>query len=332
MVKNRRSACLILLFMLCLSFGACNAPWSNNPSNEDIELSGSIEAHEVDLAFQVGGRIQTIEKDEGELVTVNTLIARLDPKDFELNLQQTQSQADAAQAAYAALKAGTRSQELRVSEADLARAKAELKFAESDVHRVSRLVPKQLASMEQLEEAQLRYEVALTSVDQAEQRLALAREGPRKEDLAKAQAEYAARQDAVQSAQQQLSYTRLNAPVDGVITLRLAEVGEIVAPGQTVLRMADMSRLWVRAYLNETQLARVRLNQAAEVRFDGVEDVLAGRLSFISPSAEFTPKVVETRELRVDLVYRVKIDVQDPKGLLKIGMPVDIRLQALPES
>jgi HlyD family secretion protein len=91
-----------------------------------------------------------------------------------------------------------------------------------------------------------------------------------------------------------------------------------------------MSRLWVRAYISETQLAQVRLNQNADVHVDGVPDTLQGRLSFISPSAEFTPKVVETRELRVDLVYRVKVDVQDPKGLLKIGMPVDVRLHTPP--
>jgi HlyD family secretion protein len=192
-------------------------------------------------------------------------------------------------------------------------------------------VPKQLAAQQQLDQMRLQYKVAAAGVEQAEQNLRLLREGPRQEDIDQAAAELAARQAAAETAQQHLAYVRLLSPADGVLSVRLAEPGEVVAAGTPVMRLAELSRPWVRAYLNESDLSRVRLGQEAEIRVDGLPDkVLKGRLSFISPQSEFTPKTVETRELRVDLVYRVKIEVDNPDGLLKIGMPADVKLQVQP--
>ena len=161
------------------------------------------------------------------------------------------------------------------------------------------------------------------------QALALLREGPRQEELDRAAAELRARQAAVEIAQRQRAYTALSSPVAGVVAVRLAEKGEVVAAGKPVLRIAELGQPWIRAYLNETDLGRVRLGQAAEVRVDSLPGaVLSGRLAFIAPDAEFTPKTVETRALRVDLVYRVKIEVANPDGALKLGMPADVRLKA----
>jgi len=127
-----------------------------------------------------------------------------------------------------------------------------------------------------------------------------------------------------------LAYIQLHSPVAGVVAVRLAEVGEVVSSGKPVLRIAELGRPWVRAYLNEADLPRVRLGQPAEVRVDGLPGkVLAGRLAFISPDAEFTPKTVETRALRVDLVYRVKIEVENRDGVLKLGQPADVLLKAV---
>ena len=110
-----------------------------------------------------------------------------------------------------------------------------------------------------------------------------------------------------------------------MVSVRLVEAGEIVSPGKTVLRIAELSRPWVRAYLNEKDLTRVRLGQAAQIRIDGLPGkVFEGRLAFISPTAEFTPKTVETHALRVDMVYRVKVQVDNPNGVLKLGQPADI--------
>ncbi len=304
-------------------------PWQPADVSNRIELSGTVEAREVDLAFQVGGRIVRLAVDEGDAVQVGQPVASLDENDYQLALRNATAQRDAAQAALAVLQAGTRVQELRVAEAQLAKAQADLDYARLEYQRVAELIPKRLAAQERLDQARLQQEVAQAGVDQARQTLALLREGPRQEELDRAAAELRARQAAVEIAQRQLEYAQLHSPVAGVVSVRLAEAGEVVVVGKPVLRVAELGRPWVRAYLNEVDLARVRLGQAAEVRVDGLPgQVLNGRLAFIAPDAEFTPKTVETRALRVDLVYRVKVEVDNPDGALKLGMPADVILTA----
>ena len=305
-------------------------PWQAAGDTEHIELSGTVEAREVDLAFQVGGRIAELAVDEGNAVQAKQRVATLDASDYELALRAAIAQMEAAQAALAALQAGTRVQELRVAEAQLAKTQADLDYARVEFKRIADLVARKLAPQEQLDQLQQRQNVALAGVEQARQTLALLREGPRQEDIAQAAATLRARQAAVETARQQLAYVQLHSPVAGVVSVRLVEAGEVVAAGKAVLRVAELGRPWVRAYLNEVDLSRVRLGQPAEVRADGLPGkVLAGRLAFISPDAEFTPKTVETRALRVDLVYRVKIEVENPDGALKLGQPADVLLKAV---
>jgi len=324
---KRAFVCLLALSMPLLT--AFRWPWQAAGDTERIELSGTVEAREVDLAFQISGRISELLADEGDAVQAGQMVAGLDTQDYELALRTAAAQRDAAQAALAALQSGTRIQEVRVAEAQLAKAQADLDFARAEFQRFANLASRKLASEDQLDQTRLRQNVALTGVEQARQTLALLREGPRQEDRDRVAAELRARQVLVETARQQLSYARLPSPVAGVVAVRLAEVGEVVSPGKPVLRIAEQQRPWVRAYLNEVDLARVRLGQPAEVRVDGLPGrVLPGRLAFIAPDAEFTPKTVETRALRVDLVYRVKIDVDNPDGALKLGMPADVTLKA----
>lgn len=297
-------------------------------SAEGIILSGTVEARETALAFQVTGRIARLLVDEGHTVKSGDEIALLVDDDYALALQRVRAEAAAAQAALAVLEAGSRGQELKVAEAALEKALAEQRFAEEDVARIASLIKKKLASQEQLDLARLRRDVAQASMRQARQNLLLLQEGPRKEEIARARAELEARTNAVKTAERQLAYTRLVSPVSGIVSLREAEAGEVVSAGQPVFKVAELARPWVRAYLNESDLARVRLGQSARVTVDGLPGKqFNGILSFISPKAEFTPKSVETRELRVDLVYRVKIDLEDPQGILKLGMPADVALE-----
>lgn len=297
-------------------------------SAEGIILSGTVEARETALAFQVTGRIARLLVDEGHTVKSGDEIALLVDDDYALALQRVRAEAAAAQAALAVLEAGSRGQELKVAEAALEKALAEQRFAEEDVARIASLIKKKLASQEQLDLARLRRDVAQASMRQARQNLLLLQEGPRKEEIARARAELEARANAVKTAERQLAYTRLVSPVSGIVSLREAEAGEVVSAGQPVFKVAELARPWVRAYLNESDLARVRLGQSARVTVDGLPGKqFNGILSFISPKAEFTPKSVETRELRVDLVYRVKIELEDPQGILKLGMPADVAIE-----
>lgn len=326
----KRAFVWLLALSLLPLLTAFRWPWQAAGDPERIELSGTVEAREVDLAFQVGGRIAGLAVDEGDAVKAEQPVATLDASDYELALRTATAQMEAARAALAVLQAGTRAQELRVAEAKQAQAQADLDYARGEFKRVAELIPRKLAAENQLDLARQRQNVALAGVEQARQNLALLREGPRREEIDRAAAELRARQAAVETARRQLDYTQSCSPVAGVVAVRLAEVGEIVSSGKPVLRIAELGRPWVRAYLNETDLPRVRLGQPAEVRVDGLPGkVLVGRLAFISPDAEFTPKTVETRALRVDLVYRVKIEVDNPDGALKLGQPADVLLKAV---
>ena len=314
---------VVATLTLCAALAACSPP----PVSDTIELSGTVEARESDLGFQVPGRIARLLADEGAEVKAGEVIAELDSRDYELALQRAQAEADAAAQALAVLEAGTRTQDVRVAEANVERAVSELRFARAEVERVAKLVPGRMASQQQLDQARLQQQLADAALNQAQETLALLREGPRTEDIARARAELAVRNTGVEIARQQLDYVQLKSPADGVLSVRLAEAGEVLAAGAPVMRLAEIDRPWVRAYLPGPDLARVRHGQAAEIRVDAWPDaVFHGTLGFISPQAEFTPRTVETRELRVDLVYRIRIDVEDSGGRFKVGMPADVVL------
>jgi HlyD family secretion protein len=329
---NRRSirgAMRVILGVSLAVLAGCDVswPWGDAAKNSSIVLSGTVDAHEVDLSFQVPGRILRLDTDEGRAVAVGDLLAVLDPRDYELALARARAQAASAEKALAVLKSGSRAQEVRAGEAALRQAQADLQFARSQQQRTAKLVAEHFLPPQQLDTANDQLAAAMAKVEQARQSLSLLREGPRKEDIARAAADLDAANTLATTVEQQLSYTRLVSPVAGVVSVRQSEQGQNVAAGQVVFRVAELDRPWVRAYLGEKDLPRVKLGQPAQVQVDGLPGKqFAGHLAFISPEAEFTPKTVETRALRVDLVYRVKVDVDDAGRQLKIGMPADVRL------
>lgn len=325
--RRRTLAAGIVALVIVAAVSGCQWPWSDQRSSSSILLSGTVEARETDLAFQIPGRIARLAADEGDTVTAGQQLAILDPRDYQLAVERARADAEVSKAALALLEAGSRPQEIKVAEAAVAQAEAQLKYAQAESRRVSALVPRQLAAQDQLDRARLQEDVAQAGLTQARQQLTLLKEGTRKEQIEQARADYAARLQAVAVAQQQLSYVDLTSPAAGSITVRLVEAGEVVAAGQPVSRLAAMDHPWVRAYINEKDLPRIKLGQTATVAVDGLPGKsFEGRVTFISPEAEYTPKTVETRELRVDLVYRVKVEVANPDGALKIGMPADVTL------
>jgi HlyD family secretion protein len=313
----------IFLFGPAVILAGCSSD-----DGDGLALSGTVEARETVLAFQVSGRIEKLLVDEGEAVKQGQEVATLLAVDYVQAVARASAEVAAAQATLAALEAGSRKQELEVARATLEQASAEESFAREELQRISSLIAKKLTSEEKLDQVQLALDVASASVHRAQQQLQLLQEGPRSEDIDRARAELDARKSALQTARQQLSYTHLLSPAAGLITLRQAEAGEVVSAGQPVFKLAELTRPWVRAYINETDLTRVRLGQKVTVTVDGLPDrEFEGTLTFISPKAEFTPKSVETRALRVDLVYRVRVQLEDPQGLLKLGMPADVEFE-----
>jgi HlyD family secretion protein len=325
--SSARRATATALLALVLLLAGCRWPWESDDSHAPIVLSGTVDARQVDLSFQAPGRIAALRTDEGHRVEAGAVVAELDATDFELAAARARAQAESARKALSVLRAGSRPQEVRAAVAAVAQAEADKRFADQEVVRANDLVQKQFFAHEDLDRAQSAADVAAAKLEQARQTLSLVREGPRKEDIERAQADLDAAQAAQRSAEQQLSYVRLSSPAAGVVSVRLAEAGQVVAAGQPVFRLAQVDRPWVRAYLPEPHLAHVKLGEEAQVRVDGLPGrTFKGRLAFISPQAEFTPKTVETRELRVDLVYRVTVDIDDAGAALKIGMPADVTL------
>ncbi|HEV2199548.1 MAG TPA: HlyD family efflux transporter periplasmic adaptor subunit [Bryobacteraceae bacterium] len=264
-----------------------------------------------------------------------------------------------AQAKLDELLAGSRPQEIQQAEASLADARAQLDWARSDWDRAQTLYKNEDISTQQFDQARQRFNSATAQVQLAEQKSSLVKEGPRKEDIAAARAQVARSQAAVATAEAnrielarkrqelvarraqieqargqagisdaQLNDTVIYAPIDGVVLVKSAEAGEVLAAGTTIVTVGDLDHPWLRAYIGETELGRVKLGQKVKLSTDSYPGkYYAGTVSFISAEAEFTPKQIQTKEERVKLVYRIKVDVDNTAHELKNNMPVDAEIQ-----
>jgi HlyD family secretion protein len=299
--------------------------WDPASRNNTLVLSGNIEAHESLLSFKtVQSRIVQLPFAEGQWVTKGTLLAAVDDADYkqqvaiaEANLAVQQRQLDTSRKT---LEAAGRT--LAVDEADLAQRKR-------DYGRNLDLRKQNFVSAATLDQTETLVKQA-TAVLERDRAL----ESVAGRNVKVAEAGVQNGEEAVVLARIVHGYTRLEAPFDGVITVRQAELGEVVAPGTPVVTIADLDHIWLRAYLNETDVGKVRLGQQVKVVTDSYPlKEYRGQISFIASKAEFTPKSVETHAERVTLVYRVKIDIANPSHELLPGMPADARIEPrAPES
>lgn len=298
----------------------------NHPGNH-LKLSGNIEVIQVEASFRVAGKVIERPVDEGQVVQAGQLIARLDAKDLEQQVSMRQADADAAKAALAAMLAGSRKEEIEASRAALEQAQADLHRLEPDEARIRDLYQKGILSVRDYEASRAALEASRGKVQQADQQYILVRKGPRKEDIDQARARLDQAQQALALARTQLGYATLTAPSAGVILSKNIEPMEFVSPGTAVVTMADLSQVWLRAYVEEADLGRVKVGQKAFVTSDSFPGKrYEGRVAFIASEAEFTPKSVQTSKERTRLVYRIKIDIPNPAMELKPGMPVDAEI------
>jgi len=326
---KRRLPVLILLAAL-IAAGAYFYPRITNkakPENQ-LTLSGNIEAHESLVSFKIQGRIIDLPVEEGQWVEQGTLLARLDDADYRQKVRIDEANVNVRESNLALTLAGTREQEVKASQQTMLDAQADLQQKKLDDDRALNLFSKEEISAQDRDRADTALKRAEAIFQAAQQRYNQAVEGSRKEDIAIARANLAEANANVGLSRVNLSYTILRAPSAGVITVRQAELGEVVVPGTPVVTLADLDHIWLRAYIAETDLGRIRWGQEASVTTDtypGKE--YRGRVSFISSSAEFTPKSVQTYKERVTLVYRIKIDVENPNHELKPGMPADAHVE-----
>tara|TARA_R110000787_G_scaffold219980_1_gene328708 strand:- start:1012 stop:1878 length:867 start_codon:yes stop_codon:yes gene_type:complete len=281
---------------------------------------------QVNLAFKVPGRLRAVNVDEGDTVKPGELIAILEPQDYEDDVNLSQARVRGQSAQLAALQSGTRPQEIDQAAAILAEANASLSLAENTLKRQQFLADRDFVSPQGLETAKTERDRAAAAKEVAEKAYKLARIGPRSEDIERAQAALKAEQAALNLSERRLKDANLIAPSDGRVLTRVREPGSIIGAGETIVSVSLVSPVWVRAFLAEPDLDRVKAGMKAEVQTDS-GGIYAGKVGFISPVAEFTPKTVETPELRTSLVYRVRIIVEDAGSRLKQGMPVTVILK-----
>jgi HlyD family secretion protein len=341
-----------------------------------IKVSGNFEVTQAEVSFKIPGKVEARFVDEGDRVRVGQPIAKLEARDIleEVALRRAEVEAARAQlmelergfrpeevaqaeavverarAHLAELLAGSRPQEIEAAEASLRRARAELERWRSDHERQRQLFQRGVISAREYESVLAAYRVAEAQVREAEERVKLVREGPRKEQIAQARAALKEAQErlamlregprketieaararlegakaALAASETRLSYTTVTSPLNGIVLSKNVEPGEYVAPGTPVVTIGDLENIWLRAYIDEPDLGKVKLGQRVRIRTDTYpEKRYEGRISFISSQAEFTPKNVQTERERVKLVYRIKVDVPNPTMELKPGMPAN---------
>ncbi len=293
-----------------------------------LRLSGNIEVVQVEASFRLGGRVLERPVDEGQIVQAGQLLARLEAKDLEQTVAMRKADAATARAALDALLAGSRNEEIEAARATLEQAKADLRRLEPDEVRLRDLQRQGILSARDYEATKAALEAARAKVRQADQQATLVQKGPRKEDIDQGRARLDQATQALALAQTQLGYATLLAPTSGVILSKNIEPMEFVSPGTSVLTMANLGQVWLRAYVEEGDLGRVKVGQKARVSSDTYPGKqYEGRVSFIASEAEFTPKSVQTRKERAKLVYRIKIEIPNPAMELKPGMPVDVEIE-----
>ncbi len=298
----------------------------SKPQNELI-LSGNIETHESLVSFKVQGRVVELPVEEGQSVQKGTLLARLDDADYRQHVRIDEASVHVRQSNLALVEAGTREQEIKATQQNMLDAQADMQQKKLDYDRAQRLFNEDAVSAQDRDLADTAFKRSQAAFHAAQQKYSEAVEGSRKEDIAIAQANLKEASANLGMSRVNLDYTVLRAPTAGVITVRQAELGEVVVPGTPVVTLADLDHIWLRAYIAETDLGRIRWGQDAAVTTDTYPGKhYHGRISFIASEAEFTPKSVQTYKERVALVYRIKIDIDNPNHELKPGMPADAHI------
>ena len=305
-----------------------------------IRVSGHVEATEVRLAADAGGRILTLTAKEGDRVTVGQIVLTLDTRDTALAIDRAKAERVAAETQVKVVQAAARPEDVRQAASQIATARADQSAAESelaaaaqDLERFESLLKSNSGSQKQRDDAATRRDVARdrvaaaqSRVRTAEETLARVRAGARREDVDAARARVDVVTAQIASLEKTLGDATLVSPVGGIVTEKLVEVGETIPPRAPALVVVDLDHAWADVFVPEPVVPMLRIGQPATVFTDAGGAGLTGTLTFISPKAEFTPRNVQTAEERSKLVYRIRIAVDNKEGILKQGMPVEAEL------
>lgn len=293
----------------------------------ELTLYGNVDIREAQLAFNNSEHIDNILVQEGDHVSKGQLLATLHKDTFKAEIAQAEAELDANQQLLNKLLAGSRQEDINKAKAQLNAARARTEAAVQTYERLASLIAKKLVSPEELEQARANADAGRAETEAARQNLIQLQTGPRQEDIAIARANVASSEAKLLLAQQNLDNANLYAPDDGIIRNRILEPGDMAFPQTAAITLAFTNPVWVRAYLPEAALGKIKPGSHAVIHTDSYPDkAYQGWVGYISPTAEFTPKVVQTEELRTRLVYSVRIYACNPDDELRLGMPVTVSL------
>jgi HlyD family secretion protein len=331
-MQKRKRFLILVVAVIVISLIAAEVWWRQRqgPAPRELVLYGNVDVRQIALAFNGNGRVVQMRVIEGDRVRAGELLAALDKEPLQLRVARAEAQLQAQQQVLRRLESGSRPEEVAQAQASVAAAKAQASSAVQQLDRlqaISRNTNQRGVSREQLDLARANQQVAQAQLENARKALELVVAGPRQEDIEQARAQLAAAEAELALVRYELREADLKAPLDAVVRSRLLEPGDMASPQQPAYTLALTRPKWVRAYINEADLGRVRPGQTAQVVTDSYpKQPVAGQVGYISSVAEFTPKTVQTEELRTSLVYEIRIVVDDPDDRLRLGMPVTVHL------
>lgn len=300
--------------------------WYHSRQNQPLTLYGNVDIRTVNMSFRVGGRLATLSVDEGDTIQAGQVLGELDRAPYQNALMQAKANVSTAQAKYDLTMAGYRAEEIAQASAAVNQAQAAYQYAQNFYQRQQGLWKSRTISANDLENARSSRDQAQASLKSAQDKLSQFRAGNRPQEIAQAKASLEQAQAQLAQAELDLQDTILIAPSGGTLLTRAVEPGSMLNAGSTVLTLSLTRPVWVRAYVDERNLHQAQPGREILLYTDGRPDKpYHGKIGFISPTAEFTPKTVETPDLRTDLVYRMRIIVTDADDALRQGMPVTLR-------
>ena len=319
----------IIILVVLVSAVILGVRWflhtEGNPSASELRIYGNIDIRKADLAFNEQERIAQVLVEEGDRVKAGQVLAILQTNRLEAQIEEAKAQIAAQQEVVKRFESGTRPQEIEQARAEVEAAKATVRNSMLNFERIAKTSGAGATSRQALDNARAQFDVDDAQLKVKEKALNLALEGPRKEDIAAAKNTLEALKASLSLLQIRLADMTLISPAQGIIQNRILEPGEMASPTRPVVTLALTDPKWVRAYVPEPDLGRINLGMKAKILSDSFPDQsFEGWIGFISPVAEFTPKTVETEDLRTKLVYEVRVFVYDSKDMLRLGMPVTV--------
>lgn len=328
-MKKSHVAVLIGLVLL----GSAVAYWWLNRDKDDaqhIVLYGNVDIRQVSLAFETAGRIKNMTVQEGDRVKKGQVLAHLNTESLSIQAQQADAQLQVQQQTLNEQAAGNRPEEIAQAKAQVGSAKAQLENADKQYQRLEVLNNSSLGqavSKQEVDAAKSTMKTAEAALRESEANLQLLLKGVRKEDREAAKAQYDSTKASLDLIKYQIAQSELRSPVDGVVRARLQEVGDMTTSSKSVYTIALTDPKWVRVYASETELGQIKMGSTATILRDSQPDQpITGKIGYISSVAEFTPKTVQTEDIRTTLVYEVRIYVNDPNDQLKMGQPVTVNI------